>query len=192
MNPKTNSGSTPNSLLRSTLSNGPPTRRATLLGLVRWCVAHRRRVVVAWVAVAVLTTIVAGSVGRQYATNFSLPGTESQRASDLLTREFKAQSGDVDTIVFHVSRGTIDSPAVRSRDHAAAGAGEQVPARRGRDQSVHPAGSRPGLVRPQDRVRDDQLRQARQPAAEQRRRSRCWTRSTRCTCRVCRSRRAVR
>ena len=90
MNPKTNWGSTPNNLLRSTLSNGPQTKGATLLGLVRWCVAHRRRVVVAWVAVAVVTTIVAGSAGRQYATNFSLPGTESQRASDLLTREFKS------------------------------------------------------------------------------------------------------
>ena len=64
-------------------------------------------------AVAVVTTVVAGSAGRQYATNFALPGTESQRASDLLTREFKAQSGDADTIVFHVSRGTINSPAVR-------------------------------------------------------------------------------
>jgi putative drug exporter of the RND superfamily len=102
-----------NGQLRSTLSDGPPTRRATLLGLVRWCVAHRRRVVVAWVAVAVLTTIVAGSAGRQYATNFHLPGTESQQAWDLLTREFRAQSGDADTIVFHVSRGTIASPAVR-------------------------------------------------------------------------------
>jgi putative drug exporter of the RND superfamily len=53
-------------------------------------------------------------VGNHYATNFTLPGTESQHATDLLAREFKAQSGDVDTIVFHVSRGTIDSPAVRA------------------------------------------------------------------------------
>jgi RND superfamily putative drug exporter len=76
--------------------------------------AHRRLVIVTWVAVAVLATLVAQSVGRDYATNFTLPGTESQRAADLLTHEFPAQSGDVDTIVFHVSQGTIDSPAVRS------------------------------------------------------------------------------
>ncbi len=76
--------------------------------------AHRRRVVVAWVALAIVTTLVAHSVGPNYVTVFSLPGTESQKASDLLKREFKAQSGDVDTIVFHVSRGTIDSPAVRA------------------------------------------------------------------------------
>jgi putative drug exporter of the RND superfamily len=85
-----------------------------MLKLTRWCISHRRQVVVGWVAIAVLTTVLAGVVGRQYATNFSLPGTESQRASDLLQREFKTQSGDLDTIVFHVSHGTVASPAVRA------------------------------------------------------------------------------
>ncbi len=75
--------------------------------------AHRRRVVVAWVAVAILTTLLAHAVGPDYVSVFSLPGTESQKASDLLKREFKAQSGDVEEIAFHVSHGTIDSPAVR-------------------------------------------------------------------------------
>ncbi len=83
-------------------------------GLARWCMAHRRRVIVAWVAVAILATVLAHAVGPNYVTVFSLPGTQSQRASDLLKREFKAQSGDVDTVVFHVSRGTVDSPAVRA------------------------------------------------------------------------------
>ena len=85
-----------------------------MLGLIRWSIAHRRWVVVTWVVVAVLASVLAQSVGRHYATNFSLPGTESQRASDLLTQEFAAQSGDVDTIVFHVSHGSVDSPAVRA------------------------------------------------------------------------------
>jgi putative drug exporter of the RND superfamily len=69
---------------------------------------------VAWLAVAVLATVIAGAVGRRYSTDYTLPGTESQRASDLLTREFRRQSGDIDTVVFHVTRGTIDSPAVRA------------------------------------------------------------------------------
>jgi putative drug exporter of the RND superfamily len=85
-----------------------------MLGLARWCIAHRRRVVVAWVAVAIVSTALATAVGRDYASNFSLPGTESQHAANLLTREFKEQSGDVDTIVFHVADGTIDSPTVRA------------------------------------------------------------------------------
>jgi RND superfamily putative drug exporter len=85
-----------------------------MLKLTRWCVSHRRQVVLGWVAIAVLTTVLAGAVGRQYATNFSLPGTESQRASDLLQHEFKTQSGDLDTIVFHVSHGTVASSAVQA------------------------------------------------------------------------------
>jgi putative drug exporter of the RND superfamily len=83
-------------------------------GLARWCVAHRRRVVIAWVAVAILSTVVAHAVGPSYVTSFGLPGTDSQRALDLLKRDFKTQSGDVDAVVIHVARGTIDSPAVRA------------------------------------------------------------------------------
>jgi putative drug exporter of the RND superfamily len=85
-----------------------------VLKVTRWCIAHRGRVFLAWVAVAVITTAIAGAVGRNYATNFSLPGTESQRALDLLKREFPAQSGDVDTIVFRVESGTVDSPQVKA------------------------------------------------------------------------------
>jgi RND superfamily putative drug exporter len=71
-------------------------------------------VVIAWVAIAVVTTALAGAVGRHYATNFSLPGTEAQRAQDLLTRESPTQSGDLDTIVFHIRQGTIESSPVRT------------------------------------------------------------------------------
>jgi putative drug exporter of the RND superfamily len=85
-----------------------------VLKVTRWCIAHRRRVFIAWIVIAVLTTVVAGAAGRNYATNFSLPGTESQRALDLLKNEFPAQSGDVDTIVFHTANGTVDDPAVKA------------------------------------------------------------------------------
>jgi RND superfamily putative drug exporter len=64
--------------------------------------------------VAVLTTVIAGTVGRQYSTDFSLPGTEAQHVVDLLGSQFKAQSGDVDTIVFHTAKGSVDDPAVRN------------------------------------------------------------------------------
>jgi putative drug exporter of the RND superfamily len=85
-----------------------------MLKLTRWCITHRRRVFVGWVAIAVLTSVIASAAGRDYSTDFSLPGTQSQHALDLLQSEFKTQSGDVDTIVFHTSRGTIDSAAVRT------------------------------------------------------------------------------
>ncbi len=85
-----------------------------MLKLTRWCIAHRGRVFVAWLVVAVLTTVVAGAAGRNYATNFTLPGTQSQKVLDLLKKEFPAQSGDVDTIVFHTANGTIDDPQVKA------------------------------------------------------------------------------
>ncbi|MGA2924816.1 MAG: MMPL family transporter [Solirubrobacteraceae bacterium] len=85
-----------------------------MLGLARWCIAHRGRVVIAWIAIAVVATVLAGAAGRNYSTNFTLPGTESQKALNLLSREFTTQSGDLDTVVYHTSQGTVDSPAVRN------------------------------------------------------------------------------
>src|SRR5471032_2763934 len=85
-----------------------------ILGLARWCMTHRRHVIVAWVAVAVVLTVVARVVGPNYVTEYSLPGTQTQLATDLLKQDFSAQSGDADAIVLHASQGTIDSPAVRA------------------------------------------------------------------------------
>ncbi|MGZ4249425.1 MAG: MMPL family transporter [Solirubrobacteraceae bacterium] len=70
--------------------------------------------IVSWVVVAVAATALASAAGRNYSTNFTLPGTETQRVSDLLTREFPAQSGDIDTIVFRTSSGSVRDPAVRA------------------------------------------------------------------------------
>ena len=98
-----------------------------MLRLSRWCIAHRRWVIGGWVLIAVLTTVIAGAVGRQYATDFSLPGTESQHVVDLLGKEFKAQSGDVDTIVFHNARGSVKDPAVRTAITSLLSKVEQMP-----------------------------------------------------------------
>jgi putative drug exporter of the RND superfamily len=85
-----------------------------MIALSRWCIAHRRWVVGGWILVAVLSTVIASAVGRQYANDFSLPGTEAQHVVDLLDTQFKAQSGDTDTIVWRTARGTVDDPQVRA------------------------------------------------------------------------------
>ncbi len=56
-----------------------------------------------------------GAVGSRFANNFSLPGTESQRAADLLSRDFPAQAGDSDQIVLGAQQGTVTDAAVRAR-----------------------------------------------------------------------------
>ncbi|MDE3134184.1 MAG: MMPL family transporter, partial [Acidobacteriota bacterium] len=85
-----------------------------MIGLSRWCMTHRRWVALGWLVIAVASNVIASAVGRQYATNFTLPGTQSQHVADLLTSQFKTQSGDVDTIVFHYANGRFNSPAVKS------------------------------------------------------------------------------
>jgi RND superfamily putative drug exporter len=85
-----------------------------MLALAHWCIAHRRRVLVIWIALAIVISVIASAAGRDYATNFSLPGTQSQRAVDLLQQRFPTQSGDLDQIVWHVRSGSVDTPAVRS------------------------------------------------------------------------------
>jgi RND superfamily putative drug exporter len=75
---------------------------------------HRRRVAIAWLVIAIAANVIASVVGRNYSTDFTLPGTQSQHVADLLTSQFKAQSGDVDTVVLHYAHGRFDAPAVKS------------------------------------------------------------------------------
>jgi RND superfamily putative drug exporter len=84
-----------------------------MIPFTRWCIRHGRLVVAAWVAIVIVTNVLSSAVGPQYATNFTLPGTQSQHVTDLLTSQFKAQSGDVDTIVFRYTRGRYNAPAVK-------------------------------------------------------------------------------
>jgi RND superfamily putative drug exporter len=85
-----------------------------LARLARWSIAHRRIVLLVWVALLVGAGIVSSSVGTRYATDFSLPGSESQRALDMLKRDFPAQAGDSDQIVFHARSGKVTDAAVRA------------------------------------------------------------------------------
>ncbi len=64
-------------------------------------------VVLTFAAVAAL----AGAFGGTLSDDFTIPGAESQRAFDLLDREFPAAAGDTATLVFFVDGGTVREPA---------------------------------------------------------------------------------
>jgi RND superfamily putative drug exporter len=89
--------------------------RGLLARVASWSIAHRRIVAVAWVALLVGVIAAAGAAGTSYSTNFSLPGTESQHARDLLQRDFPTQSGDEDQIVFHTDQGKVTERATRAQ-----------------------------------------------------------------------------
>jgi RND superfamily putative drug exporter len=76
--------------------------------------AHRRTVVAAWIVAVVGIFAVSSSVGKKTASSFTLPGTGSQHAVDLLQSRFPAQAGDADQIVFHAKTGRLTDAADRA------------------------------------------------------------------------------
>jgi RND superfamily putative drug exporter len=97
----------------------PTTPQERRLGIVArvggWAARHRRIVLLGWVVALVGAFGASSAVGTNYSNSFSLNGTDSQRAVDLLKRDFPAQSGDSDQIVFHARSGSVSAPAVKAR-----------------------------------------------------------------------------
>src|SRR5215218_8397394 len=86
--------------------------------LAAWCHDRRRTVIGLWVAAFFLSIALWGTVAGEYANNFSLPGTESQRAYDLLKDRFPQQAGDTASVVFSVDQGSVIDPSNRPQIEA--------------------------------------------------------------------------
>ncbi len=80
--------------------------------LATFCYSHRRAVVAAWLVVLVGISTLGKVAGGDLLKSFSLPGTESQRAFDVLQADF-GRKGDTGQLVFRVQgAGDARSPAV--------------------------------------------------------------------------------
>src|SRR3954468_18027898 len=75
--------------------------------LAAWCHDRRRTVIGLWVGAFVLIGVLWGVAAGEYSNNFRLPGTESQRAYDLLKDKFPQQAGDTASVVFAVDNGGV-------------------------------------------------------------------------------------
>jgi RND superfamily putative drug exporter len=97
----------------------PTTTQQRRLGIVArvggWAAGHRRLVVLGWIVALVGAFGASSAVGTNYGDSFSLKGTDSQRAVDLLKRNFPAQSGDSDQIVLQARSGSVTAAAVQAR-----------------------------------------------------------------------------
>ena len=76
-----------------------------LYALGRLAVRHRIVVVLAWLAVLVVLVALAGRTGQETSDNLALPGTDSQRATDLLTKRFPNQANGTNPIALQVPAG---------------------------------------------------------------------------------------
>jgi putative drug exporter of the RND superfamily len=83
--------------------------------IARWCFRHRFAVIAAWVLVLVGLAALSQAVKSDYNNSFSLPGTSSTTAQQLLAMTIPAQAGDADTIVWQVSHGTVHDATVVTR-----------------------------------------------------------------------------
>jgi uncharacterized membrane protein YdfJ with MMPL/SSD domain len=81
--------------------------------LSSWCFRHRAVVAVGWLLMIVFLAVLGRSAA--YSNTFTVPGTDSTTALNLLTKAAPAHAGDQDSIVWHVESGTVQSPAVRER-----------------------------------------------------------------------------
>ncbi|XVQ14639.1 MMPL family transporter [Spirillospora sp. CA-255316] len=92
----------------------PPGRPGVFARLAAF--AHRRRwlALILWVAVLGGVWTAASFTGDGYRDDVSLPGTESQRAADLLAGHGAARVGDTMQIVLH-DRAGLDAPGTRQR-----------------------------------------------------------------------------
>src|SRR3954453_3730435 len=103
----------------SSLSPSSSPRASRFVRLARVCNRHRGRTFGAWLLALILIQVAASAVGVKQISSFRLPGTESQRAYDLLAEHFPAAKGDTDQIVFRARQGILRDAATRARVDAA-------------------------------------------------------------------------
>jgi putative drug exporter of the RND superfamily len=75
--------------------------------LAAWCHDRRRTVIGLWALAFVVSAALWGTAAGEFSNNFRLPGTESQRAYDLLKDRFPQQAGDTANVVFAVDQGRV-------------------------------------------------------------------------------------
>ncbi|HEY1919687.1 MAG TPA: MMPL family transporter [Streptosporangiaceae bacterium] len=76
-----------------------------LYRLGRWCFTHRRYVLAAWLVVIAVLAVVSFGVKKPTSNSFSVPGTQSQQATNLLDTKFPGTGGAQAQVVFSVPAG---------------------------------------------------------------------------------------
>src|SRR3954451_8894323 len=83
--------------------------------IAKWCHDRHWLVIGLWVAAIVGFGALAGASGGGFVDNFSLPGSESQKAVDLLKDKFPQAAGDSSQIVFKTDSGKLTDAANKKR-----------------------------------------------------------------------------
>src|ERR1700761_5655463 len=91
-----------------------------LYRIAQVCVRRKWIVLVVWLVAAVALVAISKQMGDNTNDNLSLPGTNSQRATDLLKQSFPTQANGTSPIILHASSGQLtDSKYSQAVDQAA-------------------------------------------------------------------------
>jgi putative drug exporter of the RND superfamily len=82
--------------------------------LARWaraCATHPWRVVGGWIGIVVLLVALVATIGGSLKDEFEIPGSDTQKATDLIEKEFASEQGGVLNLVFAAPQGQrLDTP----------------------------------------------------------------------------------
>jgi putative drug exporter of the RND superfamily len=97
-----------------------------LYGIARFCVRRKFIVLAVWLVVAVALVAISKQMGDNTNDNLSLPGTNSQHATDILKASFPTQANGTSPIILHASNGKLtDSKYSGAVNQAAADLAKQ-------------------------------------------------------------------
>src|SRR6186997_3107485 len=89
-------------------------QRLSTGGLARWaraCATHPRRVFLSWLAILAGLIVLVVTVGGALKDVFEIPGSDTQKAIDLIESEFSSEQGAVLNLVFAAPPGQrLDTP----------------------------------------------------------------------------------
>ena len=87
----------------------------SLAAWARACATHPWRVVLGWLGIVVVLIVLVGTVGGGLRDEFEIPGSETQKATDLIESEFASEQGGVLNVVFAAPEGErLDTPERRA------------------------------------------------------------------------------
>jgi RND superfamily putative drug exporter len=82
--------------------------------LARWyraCATHPRRVFLSWLGIIVALIVLVATIGGSLKDEFDIPGSDTQKATDLIESEFASEQGGVLNLVFAAPPGQrLDTP----------------------------------------------------------------------------------
>src|SRR5262245_38114622 len=91
--------------------------------LARWartCASHPWRVVGAWAGSVVVLIVLVATIGGSLRDEFKIPGSDTQKATDLIESEFASEQGAVLNLVFAAPPGQrLDTPERKAAVEAA-------------------------------------------------------------------------